>query len=269
MKSVELVELGYVRSIVEDNLPCKLNDLGKMIRSKIGLCFFKSLGVEITKECLEFLAVVELVHNASLFHDDVIDDEDVRRNKQTFKSVYGEKTSVLYGNIALSNALEILLRLGHSELISAFNSCVKKMCLGELLQQEQRGNIPTIEEYLEKTKLKTSSLFEFLMFGILLYSKDKCDIDLELFGSNFGIFFQVSNDLEDYKKGVENSSDIKNGIYTAPVIFANSLKFDKLAIDKTVGLIDNYLRKVKDVFDLLGDNEYKRALIGEIECLMK
>ena len=175
----------------------------------------------------------------------------------------------MYGNIALSNALEILLRLGNSELISAFNACVKKMCLGELLQQEQKGNIPTIEEYLEKTKLKTSSLFEFLMLGVSVYSNVKSNIDLELFGNNFGIFFQISNDLEDYKKGVENSSDIKNGIYTAPVIFANSVKFDNLAIDKTKGLIDNYLRKVREVFDLLRDNEYKRALIGDIECLVK
>ena len=266
---IEFYELAFISCFVNKNLPCKTNYLGKMIRSKIGLCFFKSLGVNVTKEILDFLVVVELVHNASLFHDDVIDNEDIRREQPTQKSVYGEKTSVLYGNIALSNALEILLRLGNSELISAFNACVKKMCLGELLQQEQKGNIPTIEEYLEKTKLKTSSLFEFLMLGVSVYSNVKSDIDFELFGNNFGIFFQISNDLEDYKKGVESSSDIKNGIYTAPVIFANSVKFDNLAIDKTKGLIDNYLRKVKEVFDLLGDNEYKRALIGDIECLVK
>ena len=53
------------------------------------------------------------------------------------------------------------------------------------------------------------------------------------------------------------------------LFFANSVKFDNLAIDKTKGLIDNYLRKVEEVFDLLGDNEYKRALIGDIECLVK
>ena len=107
------------------------------------------------------------------------------------------------------------------------------------------------------------------MKGVSILSNTNYIEKFESFGDNFGVGFQVANDLTDYLKGVENSSDIKNGIYTAPIIYAQSVKFDKLAIDKTKDLIDNYLKRAKDVLDLLGDNEYKRALIGEIECLMK
>lgn len=269
MDMLNFTELEYVKAIVQENLPCELNDFGKMIRSKIGLCFFKSFGVEITKECLEFLAVVELVHNASIFHDDVIDNELIRREQPTFSSSCGDKVSILYGNLALSSALSILLDFEKFEFVTDLNDCVKKMCFGELLQQKYLNKIPTINEYIEKTKLKTSSLFVFLMKGVSVLSNTDFIEEFESFGDNFGIGFQVANDLTDYLKGVENSSDIKNGIYTAPIIFAQSVKFDKLAIDKTKDLIDNYLKRAKGVLDLLGDNEYKRALIGEIECLMK
>ncbi|MBR3888964.1 polyprenyl synthetase family protein [bacterium] len=269
MDMLNFTEIENVRAIIQENLPCELNDFGKMIRSKIGLYFFKSLGVEITKECLEFLAVVELVHNASLFHDDVIDNELIRREQPTFSSSRGDKVSILYGNLALSNALSILLKFENVEFISALNNCVKKMCFGELLQQKSLNKIPTINEYIEKTRLKTSSLFQFLMKGVSVLSNTNYIEKFESFGDNFGVGFQIANDLADYLKGVENSSDIKNGIYTAPIIYAQSVKFDKLAIDKTKDLIDNYLKRAKGVLDLLGDNEYKRALIGEIECLMK
>lgn len=264
---MELVELGNIKDIVEANLPLKSANTGKMIRSKIGLYFLKALGVEVNETFLKFLAVIELVHNASLFHDDVIDNEDERRNSPALNKVYGEKTTVLYGNIALANAMTILLDIGNLELITEMNNCVKKMCYGELMQQEQLNKILTINEYIKKTRLKTASLFRYLMSGLSILLNHEYKTEFENFADNFGIGFQISNDLSDYLNGVENSSDIKNGVFTAPVIYAKSIKTDTVAIDKTKDLIDNYLKRARGVLDFLNDGEYKTALIGVIKCL--
>ncbi len=258
---MELIELGNIKAIVDENLPLKFDNEGKMIRSKIGLYFLKALKVDIDDKFLKFLAVVELIHNASLFHDDVIDSEDERRNSPALNKVYGEKSSVLYGNITLSNALSLLLELGYNELITDMNSCVKKMCYGELMQQEQLNKIPAINEYIKKTRLKTASLFRYMMSGLSYLLDEKFKTEFESFGDNYGIGFQIANDLKDV------SSDIKTGVYTAPVIYAESVNIDAVAIDKTKDLIDNYLKRARGVLDFLEESEYKTSLIGVIKCL--
>lgn len=267
---MELVELGKIKELVCANLPIEVENLGKMIRSRVGLYFLKGLNIQLDEKFLKFLTVVELIHNASLFHDDVIDNEQIRRDKPSLNSVYGNKSSILYGNIALSNATDILLELGYTELISEMNNCVKKMCFGELMQQGQFNNIPKLEDYLEKTKLKTASLFEYMMFGLSLLSGGKYRAEFVSFADSFGMGFQISNDLADYLKGLENSDDIGNGVYTAPIIYSQSVKIDSVAIDKTKGLIDNYLERAIAVLDEIGDNfdnDCKTALIGVIKCL--
>lgn len=264
---MELVELGKIREIVDANLPLSLGNNGKMIRSKIGLYLLKSLGIEVDDTFIKFLSVVELVHNASLFHDDVIDNEDERRNFPSLNKVYGNKIAILHGNIILSNAITILLEIGNDELVSEMNDCVKKMCYGELLQQKQINKIPSMDEYIEKTSLKTASLFRYMMLGLSILLGGKYKTEFENFAENFGIAFQISNDLKDYLKGLKESDDIKNGVYTAPIIYAKSIKIDSVAIDKTKDLIDNYLKRARRVLDFLEEGEYKTALIGVIKCL--
>lgn len=260
-------ELKNIKTIIKTNLPINPNSESKMIRSKLGILVLKGLNLKITNPVLNFLAAIELIHNASLFHDDVIDNEILRRGTKSLNATLGEKTAVLYGNITLSNATKLLLQLDSTTLIEKMNNCIKKMCEGELIQIAQKGNIPTINEYLRKSKLKTASLFEFLMEGLSLLSKTPYTTELKNFGENFGIAFQINNDLSDYLKGVKKSSDIKNKIYTAPIIYANSIKDDKLAIDKTTSLIDNYCTRAEDILSLLGDSSYKTTLIGVIKCL--
>ncbi|MCM1265827.1 MAG: polyprenyl synthetase family protein, partial [Candidatus Gastranaerophilales bacterium] len=127
--------------------------------------------------------------------------------------------------------------------------------------------ITTIEEYLQKTELKTASLFESMIDGLFLLLN--LDNFLKDFGTNYGTAFQIKNDLDDYKQGLLNSKDIKNKIYTAPIIFLNEVKFDNNAIEKTSILIDNCSRRAIMALENLRDSEYKTSLIGEIKCLMK
>ena len=267
---MKLDELGKIKNILEANLPLKIANQGKMLRSNIGLLFLKMFDINIDENYLKFLAIIELIHNASLFHDDVIDDETFRRGEKSTNKIYGEKKSILYGNLTLSNAFSLLSEFNNMDLISDMNNCVKKMCYGELLQQDKLNKIPTINEYIKKTRLKTASLFKYMMSGLVVLSGLKFKDEFESFGDNFGIGFQISNDLKDYISGVENSSDVKNGVFTAPIIYAKSVKMDFSAIAKTKDLMDNYLKRAKNIVDNLGINSNKKVtseLIGVIECL--
>lgn len=267
---MKLDELGEIKNILEANLPLKIANQGKMLRSNIGLLFLKMFDINIDENYLKFLAIIELIHNASLFHDDVIDDETFRRGEKSTNKIYGEKKSILYGNLTLSNAFSLLSEFNNMDLISDMNNCVKKMCYGELLQQDKLNKIPTINEYIKKTRLKTASLFKYMMSGLVVLSGLKFKDEFESFGDNFGVGFQISNDLKDYISGVENSSDVKNGVFTAPIIYAKSVKMELSAIAKTKDLMDNYLKRAKNIVDNLGINsnkKFKSELIGVIECL--
>lgn len=255
-------ELNKIKSIITQNLPFVESDFGKMIRSKIGVAIIKSYNLEPTLY-LDFLACIELIHNASLLHDDVIDDETTRRGRENIKTKHNNKTSILYGDLILTNALELLSTYENINIIKHFNQTVSNMCKGELLQNNQLYTIPTFEKYIEKSKLKTASLFEFLIIGLHIISHNKISLKTE-FGTNFGIAFQIKNDLDNIK---ENNSDILNGIYTAPVIYSNSIDITSEALEKTQCLIDNYRSKCITNLSEIEDNEYKKELIGVVECL--
>lgn len=260
-----LDEIKVITDNIQINLPFSQYKTGKLIRSKLGILLLKAFEIDIKKEHLSFLTAIELIHNASLLHDDVIDNERIRRNSETINSRFNNKTAILYGNLILSNAIDLILNLNNVKLIELVNKTVQNMCQGELEQLSQIKRIPTLKEYLNKTKLKTATLFECLVTGLSILTNQ--DLPKE-FGINFGLAFQIKNDLDDYKHGIENSKDISNQIYTAPVIFAKEVKFDENAIEKTLRLIDNYSQRAISSLNCLKNNEYKDAIIEVIKCLL-
>lgn len=258
----ELSEAETIKNIIRDNLPYVETDFGKMIRSKIGLLFLKSNNID-AEEYLPLLSATELIHLSSLLHDDVIDNDELRRGKQSIRSEYNNKTSVIFGDIILSNALNLILSYGSTELVTLFNKTLNSMCRGEIMQYAKTNSIPSVEEYIEKSRLKTASLFEFITEGINIISENRLHLPPE-FGTNFGIGFQIKNDLDNV---LENKTDIKNGIYTAPVIFSGSQEITNSGIEKTRCLIDNYSKRCLQILSEFEDNIYKEELIGVVECL--
>lgn len=259
-------ELKKISELIGRNLPFKINDYGKLIRSKIGILFLKAYNIDISDKYIKLLASIELIHNASLLHDDVIDSNNERRGIRTVNFLHGNKLSILYGDIVLSNALDLILGLSNFELTKLFNNTVKEMCEGEIIQNSHINIIPTMEQYIKKTELKTAKLFEFILKSISILSDNKVPIEEVDFGKNFGIAFQVKNDLENI---LTTKSDIKDGIYTAPVIYSGGLEIKESAIEKTFGLIDNYSMKAIKVLDLIEESIYKKELIRIVECLKK
>lgn len=252
-----------IKNLFGENCPYNVTNYGKMIRSKIGLLILKSLNYNIQSSDINIMTVTELIHTASLFHDDVIDNDTIRRDPDI-----DNQTAVLYGNIMLTNAITLLLKLNNPNIIYTFNHTIKKMCEGELLQKSQTGTIPSLEEYLKKTELKTACLFMAEIKALTLNTKTDLAVAEKLteFGRLFGVAFQIKNDLENV---LSDKTDIKNGIYTAPFVLTGKKELTDTAIEKTVGLLDNYIKKAKDCLSILNDSSYKDALIGETECLKK
>lgn len=240
----------------------------KKIRCVLPLLYLKSQNQKITPEQLKFLSAIELVHNASLIHDDVIDNSETRRAHKTLSKEFDNKLAVISGDYILSVVMEILTGLGSIELITTVCKTIKKMCIGEINQNFDRFKIGKIEDYIEKTKNKTAYLFETAFSGVLLL--DNHPENLSPFALDTGIAFQIRDDLlnlTDTDPSKPQNNDIKEGIYNAPVILGGSTDNISKGIEKTRVLLNNYIKSAKKRIDFLPENEYKSALFGILELI--
>ena len=245
---------------LQDVLKEFLSRKSKLIRSIVAILFLKSANEIITDEQYSILAATELIHNASLIHDDAIDENVIRRGKDSINSKFGDKFSIIAGDYVTTLATQELLKLANNDVLQIYFETISKMCEGESLQYFQKGKIPTLDEYLKKTQYNTAELFKACLVASSIYSKNQMLVEAREFAINYGIAFQIRNDLEDYKRGIDNSSDIQQGIYTAPVIFADSVENNAFAIEKTMDLIDNYCQRAKVALLNLSDNDYALSL---------
>lgn len=255
--------LDEIKQTVQGNIPYEISDFGKLIRSKLGILFVKSLGKPVSKDVISLLSAIELIHTASLLHDDVIDNNNERRNSPSLNKSFGNKKAILYGDIILSDAMSLVNTIDNPEISDIIVKTLHEMCRGELIQLDNIGEIMSVSDYIEKTSLKTGELFRAMIKSLcVLFSVH----DYSDFGLNYGIAFQIKNDLDNVSG---DRSDIENGIYTAPVIYSGGINITDDAIEKTVGLIDNYRKKSISVLSELEDNIYKEELIGVVKCLIK
>ena len=259
----------------------------KRLRPLLGFLFLRMVFGELNQAQRDVLLAVELIHNATLIHDDVIDNSSKRRNQETVNAQFDSNLAVVAGDFLLSVALEKIIKTKSFQVFELFAGALKSACTGEINQYFNKFNITTIDEYIEKSKEKTALLFKTAVLGGLLLSDVSYDEHIRQvainFSENFGIAFQIRDDLmnildSDKLKPCQN--DLNSGIYTAPVIFAyqngekisnNENILEKVkstnAIAKTKDLMDNYFHA--SIFELedLGNNDYKRAILNLIELL--
>ena len=236
----------------------------KRIRSVLALLYLRAIGVEVGENQLELLMIVELIHNASLIHDDVIDEEKIRRSQKNINSKFGNKMAIISGDYLLSVVMEKLTRLGKLELFEIFSKTIKEMCEGEILQYSNLYKIPTLEDYLKKTYQKTGSLFEACVLGCVMLSISQEVENAKEFSKNFGIAFQIRDDIENILKG---GNDIKEGVYNAPIIFSGSIDNPVAGIEKSKVLLNNYLDIAQKCLCGMDESEYKLALKKLLELL--
>jgi len=229
----------------EINLIHKMTDYhvksgGKRIRPLLTLASAKLCDYKNGKRDVNLAACIELIHNATLLHDDVIDNSNLRRGIKTTNSIWGNQSSVLVGDYLLSRCFEMMVEDGSQEILKLLSSTSSRIAQGEVLQLEHKGEIDLLEEtYLNIINMKTAALFAAATkVGACLGNRSKKEKDaLDSYGKNLGLAFQIADDTLDYfstKKifGKEIGKDFYEGKITLPLIIifqrANSEERDFL-----------------------------------------
>ena len=215
-KYIEELDESYIKELF-NRLPA-----GKRLRAKLILKIAKSI------EAVDLAAIIEMIHAASLLHDDVIDDAMTRRGAPSINAIYGNKTSIMFGDILYSKAFFELSKF-NSEIAKTVSNAVTELSIGELLDVNLAQNFNTdIDLYLSMIYKKTASLIEAsAKSAAILSGKDKDAY--AIYGRNLGIAFQIVDDILDIvsdeeKLGKPAMNDFKEGKVTLPYIYLyNSL----------------------------------------------
>ncbi|KAE9597653.1 hypothetical protein Lal_00041583 [Lupinus albus] len=172
--------------------------------------------------------ITEMIHVASLLHDDVLDDADTRRGIGSLNVVMGNKLSVLAGDFLLSRACVALASLKNTEVVSLLSKVVEHLVTGETMQMTTTSDQRcSMEHYMKKTYYKTASLISNSCKAIAILAGQTAEVAMLSFeyGKNLGLAFQLIDDVLDFtgtsaSLGKGSLSDIRHGIVTAPVLFA-------------------------------------------------
>ena len=202
---------------------------GKMLRPTLLLLAGKlvhSHDYPDTDKLCRLAALLELVHLASLIHDDIVDDSPIRRGKRTIQYGFGKDIAVYTGDYILARIVYHLLHEGHNVSGTYLAKAVEDMCRGEVEQYKYRYDPNTpIEAYLENIKNKTASMF-VAAFEIASHESGyEADLAALLrdIGLHMGMAFQLRDDLLDFTSGTEDGKpthrDFRDGIYTLPVLY--------------------------------------------------
>ena len=220
-----------------------LNTGGKRLRALLTLGSSKLCGYTKGTRDINLAACVELIHAATLMHDDVIDNGSIRRGKKTPNKIWGNHSSVLAGDYLLSRCFEMMVEDGNIEVLKLLSSTSSIIAQGEILQLQHRGEVDMLEEtYLKIISSKTAELFAAAtkVGAILSEMKTKEKEALEFYGRNLGLTFQIADDTLDYNSelklfGKNIGQDFYEGKITLPIIllFQKSNKDEKETLKKT------------------------------------
>ncbi len=227
---------------------------GKRLRALLTLGSAKLCGYSKGSRDINLAACVELIHGATLMHDDVIDEGTIRRGKKTLNKVWNNHSSVLIGDYLLSRCFEMMVEDGNLEVLKLLSSTSSKIAQGEVLQLQHKGEVDMLEEtYLKIISAKTAELFAAAtkVGAILSEVESKKKDALEFYGRNLGLTFQIADDTLDYNSeleifGKKIGQDFFEGKITLPII----LLFQKLKNDEKKNLtkIFNKDLRTKDDF---------------------
>lgn len=259
----ELLSSINLAAEINETLKTFLTNKPKRIRPLVSFLYLRTSNIEPDKRQYAFQTAIEIIHNASLIHDDVVDESDIRRGSKTLNKIFNNKTAILTGDYLLSIALEKLNSLNSPETISMCANTLANMCIGEVNQYFSKFKIPTLEQYLKKTEQKTAKLFQTAVCGAMQLSGKTAITEAENFSHAFGMAFQIRDDilnLTALNSLKPSQNDISEGIYNAPVIFAGNTSNLDEGIEKTKTLLNNYVVEAEKALSNLEDNKYKLAL---------
>lgn len=233
---------------------------GKQVRPAIVLLVSRAtlLNQEITSKHRRLAELTEMIHTASLVHDDIIDESTLRRGIPTVNASFGSRIAVLAGDFLFAQASWYLANLDNLTVVKLLSEVIKDYAEGEIQQGLNRFDASlSIDAYLEKTYYKTASLIanSSKAAAVLSEVSDSLTEDLYGYGRHFGLAFQIVDDILDFTGSTEElgkpaGSDLRSGNLTAPVLYALEEKpYLEVLIEREFaqpGDLDQAIALVKD-----------------------
>jgi octaprenyl-diphosphate synthase len=210
---------------IEGYVSYALDSGGKRLRPLIALLAGAATG-RLTNEHLDLAVIVELIHLATLIHDDIIDDAERRRSQPTLNARWGNALSVLLGDSLFAHALDLSTRFDNADVSRAIARATRDVCSGEIIQTQRRFDLHlAIEEYLRIIELKTATLFAVAAeLGARLNTAPISQVEaLANFGRHLGAAYQIYDDCIDLA-GCESATgktlgtDLRKGKMTLPML---------------------------------------------------
>ena len=240
---------------------------GKRLRALLTLGSAKLCNYSNGTRDINLAACVELIHSATLMHDDVIDNGAIRRGKKTLNKVWDNHSSVLVGDYLLSRCFEMMVDDGNIEVLKLLSSTSSKIAQGEVLQLQHKGEVDMLEEtYLKIISAKTAELFAAAtkVGAILSDVTTKEKEALEFYGRNLGLTFQIADDTLDYNSesklfGKIIGKDFYEGKITLPLI----LLFQKANLKEKENLKGVFLKDSRNEKDF----NFTLSLIKQYEII--
>ncbi|WP_165021130.1 polyprenyl synthetase family protein [Dysgonomonas sp. ZJ279] len=290
-------------SRIQEIIDYILKSDGKKIRPILLLLAARACG-EINDTTYNAAITVELLHTASLVHDDVVDESKIRRGKASLNAVYDNKMAVLAGDYFLSTALIKSVLTGNMEIISDVSNLGRSLAEGELNQLSLvRELIIDETEYFEVIKKKTASLLSTCMkIGAISVNAPRSEVDkFTLLGEILGVCFQLRDDIFDYFKtnvGKPTGNDIREGKITLPLLYAiekasedekselrdiiSSYDYTEENIERLISFakenggieyayqkIEEYKEKAEDIISTVTNPDVRKALGHAVEYIVE
>ena len=298
MRAVDLVIRKSLHSevvLINQVADYIINSGGKRLRPALVLLSAGVFG-KVNSHHHTLAAVVEFIHTATLLHDDVVDESDLRRGKESANAVWGNAASLLVGDYLYSSAFEMMVRTDNIRVMGILSKTTTAIAEGEVLQLLNCNNPQTTEaKYLEVIARKTAILFSAAtqLAAVISNASDEIETALASYGQHLGIAFQLIDDALDYQASAEElgknlGDDLAEGKPTLPLIYAiehgtseeadiivDAIKngrrdaFNAIyeiitrtkAIEYTTDRADEEAQKAIDALNVLPKSEYKEALI--------
>lgn len=274
-----------------------INSGGKRIRPLITLLAAKALNIHDQK-ITQLATIIEFIHTATLLHDDVVDESDLRRGKKTANALFGNAASVLVGDFLYTRSFQMMAELQNQKVMDVLSAATNVIAEGEVLQLMNCNDPDTSEKsYMDVIYFKTAKLFEAATQLVAVLGKQSMEIETALlnYGKYLGTAFQLTDDVMDYSSdaalmGKNTGDDLAEGKPTLPLLYAMQHGNEKQvalirdAIEKANGMehfeqimqalhVTKALEYTKqraieeankaiDALSILPDNDYKQALIS-------
>lgn len=200
---------------------------GKRLRPMLVLLFANALGFQ-GRERYEMAATVEFIHTATLLHDDVVDESDLRRGRQTANALFGNAASVLVGDFLYSRAFQMMVSVNRMRVLEVLADATNVIAEGEVLQLMNMHDADlAVEDYLKVIRFKTAKLFEASarLGAVLAGANPEIEDACASYGRSLGTAFQLVDDLLDYEGstsqlGKNVGDDLREGKPTLPLLVA-------------------------------------------------